>query len=175
MYQRNEQGQTVLADRREMLRVKWKTLNVEIKFIKLEERKTYGKLQAELKRHRVDLELEARATLEAYQIVRYGSSSLTSSTGVTPKVKAMLDKYGKLATPAVETAYRPLRCDRVKKRERKAARLNSRVVGSSPTRATIGEPRPVLPKPVGGMRGIRSRLSITTEIKAIKFTRKTTT
>lgn len=54
MYRFNE-GQITLVDRREMLRVKWKTLKMEIKYIKLEERKTFGQLQTELYRHRLGL------------------------------------------------------------------------------------------------------------------------
>jgi hypothetical protein len=121
MHTRNEQGQVLLADRREMLRVKWKTLLAEIKYIKLEERKTYGQLQTELAQHRAGLEVEALATLAAYQTIRYGNSYVDAGH-LGAKVKAMVEKYGKMPTPFVENAYRPLRCDRVRRRERKDAR-----------------------------------------------------
>lgn len=121
MYRFNE-GQITLIDRREMLRVKWKTLKTEIKYIKLEERKTFGQLQTELYRHRLGLEAEALATLAAYQTVRYGGPLITVPSSLEAKVKTMLERYGKLATPLVEQAYRPLRCDRLRKKTRKAAR-----------------------------------------------------
>ena len=63
--------QVSLVDRREMLRVKLKSLAAEARFIRREELRTHGPMREALHRHRVDtLRYEARATHLAYGLIR---------------------------------------------------------------------------------------------------------
>jgi hypothetical protein len=60
-----------IHDRREMLRVKVKSLAAEARIIRHEEARTRGAIQAELHRHRtVDVRLEARLSVLAYGLIR---------------------------------------------------------------------------------------------------------
>lgn len=100
-------GTLDIIDRREMLRVKIKSLADEARIIRREERRAckpgrvYAPLQAELWLHRVrDVRSEARATLLAYGFIR--GRTLTQMEGekskpsdyIWKRVKTMLQKYG---------------------------------------------------------------------------------
>lgn len=62
---------TTIIDRREMLRVKLKSLAEEARIIRKEEQRTFGQLQNELHLHRVkELRFEARATHVAYGLIK---------------------------------------------------------------------------------------------------------
>lgn len=62
---------TTIIDRREMLRVKLKSLAEEARIIRKEEQRTFGQLQNELHLHRVnELRAEARATHIAYCLIK---------------------------------------------------------------------------------------------------------
>lgn len=111
MYKRNEEGQTVLADRREMLRVKAKSLMAEAMIIRKEEQRTHGELRNELHHHRtMVVRNEARATNLAYGFIR-GKTLEQMEPNRKPfsdcprtakiledrlweKVRSMLKKYG---------------------------------------------------------------------------------
>jgi len=100
MYDKN----TVLIDRREMLRVKAKSLAEEAHLIRREERRTRGLLREELRWHRTGVvRFEARATHLAYGIIRGRSierieKSSTRTEALWKKVRAMIEKYGPTAT-----------------------------------------------------------------------------
>lgn len=93
----------VLQDRREMLRVKAKSLADEARTIRLEEKRTFGQLQQELHRHRVmDVREHARATYLAYGLIRGTplekiETSETRSEPLWKKVRHMVEKYGPLS------------------------------------------------------------------------------
>lgn len=60
-----------LIDRREMLKIKIKSLAEEAKIIRKEERKTKGQLREELYRHRIDVvRAVSRDSLIAYGLIR---------------------------------------------------------------------------------------------------------
>ena len=60
-----------IIDRREMLRVKLKSLAAEARIIRREEQRTFGALRDELHRHRVDIVRKvARDTHIAYGLIR---------------------------------------------------------------------------------------------------------
>lgn len=62
---------TTIIDRREMLRVKSKSLAEEARIIRREELRTHGALRDELHQHRVrELRFEARATHLAYGFIK---------------------------------------------------------------------------------------------------------
>lgn len=62
---------TTIIDRRELLRVKLKSLAAESKIIRKEELRTWGPIREELYKHRThDVRLEARATHIAYGLLR---------------------------------------------------------------------------------------------------------
>src|SRR5574337_277922 len=68
MYAKDKQ---TIIDRREMLRIKLKSLMEEAKIIRKEERKLWGNLRDELWYHRTqELRNEARATHLAYGFIR---------------------------------------------------------------------------------------------------------
>jgi hypothetical protein len=68
----------VILDRREMLKVKVKSLMEEAQIIRKEERKAKGKLRSELHEHRVrTVRLESRLTHIAYGFVRGRSLTRT--------------------------------------------------------------------------------------------------
>jgi len=61
----------VLIDRREMLRVKIKSLTAEAKIIRREEKRTGGQLRGELHRHRIiDVRSESRISVLAYGFIK---------------------------------------------------------------------------------------------------------
>ena len=91
----------VLLDRREMLRVKAKSLADEARIIRREERRAMGQLREELHLHRVNqLREAARATFLAYGIVKGRSVDVIEvpgserPNGLWKSVKAMVERYG---------------------------------------------------------------------------------
>lgn len=91
----------VLVDRREMLRVKAKSLADEARIIRREERRAMGQLREELRLHRVNqLRGAARATFLAYGIVKGRSVDVIEVPGserspeLWKSVRAMVEKYG---------------------------------------------------------------------------------
>ena len=91
----------VLVDRREMLRVKAKSLADEARIIRREERRAMGRLREELHLHRVNqLRWAARATFLAYGIVKGRSVDVIEVPGsdrsseLWKKVRTMVEKYG---------------------------------------------------------------------------------
>lgn len=99
---------TTLLDRREMLRVKIKSLAVEAQIIRREERKTFGTLREELYRHRMDVvRYEARHAHLAYGFIRgLTYEQMESSTNQSPnweRVRQLLKKYGpwKMVEPSI--------------------------------------------------------------------------
>ena len=90
-----------IVDRREMLRVKLKSLAAEAKIIRHEERKTSGELRFELHDHRINVVRKvARETHIAYGLIR-GRTIEQIEPGRTeipaaliPGVKKMVEKYG---------------------------------------------------------------------------------
>ena len=87
-----------VKDRREMLKVKIKSLAAESQIIRHEENKVKGKLHNELHLHRVGVvRREARHSLIAYAIIR-GKTPADTMQGVDEdKVNAMVKKFGPLA------------------------------------------------------------------------------
>lgn len=93
---------TTIQDRREMLRVKLKSLAEETRIIRREERRTHGALREELYLHRTRaVGVEARLTHLAYGFIRgrtYEQMEATTKSPLTPasweRVRAMLKKYG---------------------------------------------------------------------------------
>lgn len=88
-----------IADRREMLRVKLKSLAEEAKIIRKEESRTRGPLRDELRVHRVTVvRHEARHTHLAYGLIRGRTlEQMEAKSRVAPnweKVKTMCKKYG---------------------------------------------------------------------------------
>jgi hypothetical protein len=87
-----------LKDRREMLKVKVKSLADEARIIRHAEGKTHGELRGELRWHRVSsVRLEARASHLAYGLIRgLPLARIENSKMPRPweKVKAMIQKYG---------------------------------------------------------------------------------
>ena len=91
----------VLKDRREMLRVKLKSLAEEARMIRKEECKTNGELRAELHMHRIGIvRSEARATHLAYGLIKgrrleaIEKPKEPRSPVVWDRVKKMITKYG---------------------------------------------------------------------------------
>lgn len=101
-----DETKVVLRDRREMLRVKLKSLAEEARIIRREERRTWGVLRDELHLHRVTVvRHEARCTHLAYGLIRGRTLQQmerrdTLDPGCKSKVEAMLKKYGSGAPPA---------------------------------------------------------------------------
>ena len=98
-----------LVDRREMLRIKLKSLMAEARFIRKEELRTHGPLREELHDHRINtVRWEARATHLAYGIIRgltreqmepkraplMGPADEAVEKALLEKVAAMVKKYG---------------------------------------------------------------------------------
>lgn len=88
-----------IVDRREMLRVKLKSLTAEAKIIRREEQRTHTELRHELWWHRVSVVRgEARCTHLAYGFIRGRTLEQMEKKSVCPpnweKVRAMLKKYG---------------------------------------------------------------------------------
>lgn len=90
-----------LKDRREMLKVKLKSLAEESRIIRVEERRTTGQLQSELNWHRrLVVRHETRATHLAYGIIRHRPLERIERPA-TPrteefwkKVRGMIERYG---------------------------------------------------------------------------------
>lgn len=88
-----------IIDRREMLRVKVKSLAAEAHIIRREERKSTGALRDELHIHRVGVvRYEARHSLLAYGLIRGRSIEQMERSGSSEPnwkdVRKMLTKYG---------------------------------------------------------------------------------
>ena len=88
-----------VVDRREMLRVKVKSLAEEARIIRQEEHRTKGVLRDELHRHRTwDVRREARASCLAYGFIRGRSYSQMEARCVQPPnwetVKRLVQKFG---------------------------------------------------------------------------------
>lgn len=90
-----------IIDRREMLRVKLKSLAEEARIIRREEQRTHTVLRDELHRHRVlVVRSEARATHLAYGFIRgrtLEQMEASSDPAAPPnwdKVRSMLKRYG---------------------------------------------------------------------------------
>ena len=92
-----------IIDRREMLRVKLKSLTAEAHIIRHEEHRTKGALRDELHLHRVRmLRFEARCTHLAYGFIRGRTLAQMENREalppiVTEKVNVMLKRYGPVA------------------------------------------------------------------------------
>jgi len=96
-----------VKDRREMLRVKVKSLAAEAKIIRQEERRTHGALRDELAVHRRSVvRSEARHTHLAYGLIRGRTIEQMELKAARPpdweRVRKMLKRYGPpgLAEPA---------------------------------------------------------------------------
>ena len=93
--------ENTIVDRREMLRIKLKSLAEEAKIIRKEERKTFGILRNELHTHRVrDVRRAARETHIAYGLIlgrqlEQIEPGRTELEGVDSKnIEKMLRRYG---------------------------------------------------------------------------------
>lgn len=91
--------QGTIIDRREMLRVKVKTLAIEARVIRREEGRTNGVLQYELHNHRVnELRREARSAHIAYGLIKGRAMKQIENKASTPpdqkRVEALIKKYG---------------------------------------------------------------------------------
>jgi ribonucleotide reductase alpha subunit len=91
----------VTLDRREMLRVKAKSLAEEAKIIRREEKRARFDLRNELREHRVGtVRFEARCTYMAYGLIRGRSVERTEPkciarpAGMWERVSKMVQRYG---------------------------------------------------------------------------------
>lgn len=108
---------TTIIDRREMLRVKIKSLADEAKIIRREEHRTRGELRQELHLHRIGIvRSEARAAHIAYGLVRGlpldriepGRTDFRKlNPDVQNRVRALLKKYGPAGLHAAENPVAP--------------------------------------------------------------------
>jgi adenosylmethionine-8-amino-7-oxononanoate aminotransferase len=99
MYHRNAAGEYSIVDRREMLRVKIKSLVAEAKIIRHEEAKTHGALRDELHFHRISaVRGEARSAHLAYGFIRGRTYEQMEAKTHTPpywkRVRELCRKYG---------------------------------------------------------------------------------
>jgi hypothetical protein len=97
MYDKNKK----LVDRREMLRIKIKSLMAEARIIRHDEKKTFGQLRNELHLHRViDLRRAARNAGLAYAVIRGVDPDRVEPIRYTEpdwaEVERMVHKYGSL-------------------------------------------------------------------------------
>lgn len=88
-----------IVDRREMLRIKVKSLAAEANIIRKEEKKAWGTLRDELHNHRViQLRKAARSSYIAYGLIRGRTLEQMENISLTEpdwnSVKVMLKKYG---------------------------------------------------------------------------------
>lgn len=88
-----------IIDRREMLRVKLKSLAEEARIIRFEEKRTKGKLRDELHRHRViDVRIAARNSHLAYGLIRGRTVEQVEGKAKSEpnwtEVRRLLKKYG---------------------------------------------------------------------------------
>lgn len=96
MYAKNKE---TIIDRREMLRVKLKSLAEEAKIIRCEERRSFGQIRDELHLHRVkDVRRAARMTHIAYALIKGRTmEQIEPNAGTEPDwdaVGKMIKKYG---------------------------------------------------------------------------------
>lgn len=96
-----------VVDRREMLKVKAKSLAAEARIIRNAEQRASGVIRDELSFHRtVPLRSEARATALAYGFVKGRTYSQMEAISYTPpnwtKIKTMMTKYGQVAMTKIE-------------------------------------------------------------------------
>lgn len=96
-----DETRVVIKDRREMLRVKVKSLAEEAHIIRREEQRTRGQLRDELHLHRVGtVRIEARATHLAYGLIKGRTveqmepNSQSRDEYIWKKVRAMVQRYG---------------------------------------------------------------------------------
>lgn len=99
-----DETRVVIKDRREMLRVKVKSLCNEAHIISREERRTRGELREELRAHRSDtLRFEARASYLAYGLVKGRTVQQIEckvndcnrrTEALWDRVRAMVKRYG---------------------------------------------------------------------------------
>ncbi len=101
MHRKNEDGTFTLVDRREMLRVKLKSLAAEARIIRLEEKRAwaYPQYRQELHRHRVDaVRRAARDTHVAYGLIKGKTlDQIEGGSASAPNwdaVEKMIKKYG---------------------------------------------------------------------------------
>lgn len=92
-----------IIDRREMLKVKLKSLAAEARFIRKEELRSHGALREELYRHRIDVvRSEARHTHLAYGLIRGRTIGEIEGKSLRPynkdRVDKMVLKYGAVVT-----------------------------------------------------------------------------
>lgn len=98
-----------IHDRREMLKIKLKSLAAEAKIIRKEERKTRGTLREELYRHRIDVvRVVARDTHIAYGIIRGKTIDQMEPTRKSEPnwdaIEKMVKKYGPKEVPQLKAA-----------------------------------------------------------------------
>jgi hypothetical protein len=116
MYTINSDGVPVLKDRREMLRVKLKSLAEEARIIRREERRTNGFLREELHDHRVkNVRQAARNTHLAYGFIRGRTwEQMEATYAVEPdwdSIDKMLGKYGPFGNERLHAkTFRSKRC-----------------------------------------------------------------
>jgi hypothetical protein len=96
MYQ---QDRKTIKDRREMLRVKLKSLAAEAQIIRREEHRSFGQLRNELHLHRVnEVRRAARMTHIAYALIKGRTLEQIEPNAATPPdwdaINKMLKKYG---------------------------------------------------------------------------------
>lgn len=94
----------IARDKRQLLKIKLKSLGAESRFIRKEERKTAGDLREEMYLHRMMLRREARATHLAYGFIRGKSRaciedraaalSAIDQAKLLDRITAMASKYG---------------------------------------------------------------------------------
>jgi hypothetical protein len=88
-----------IVDRREMLRVKVKSLAEEARMIRREEQRSHGQIRDELRNHRVmPLRTESRAAGLAYGFIRGRTLEQMEAKSEAPpdwdRVRKLLKKYG---------------------------------------------------------------------------------
>lgn len=89
-----------IKDRREMLKVKIKSLAEEARIIRKEEKRSHGQLRDELYRHRIDVvRYKSRLALLAYALIRgkdplKGDPKADNDWLAHPSVQAMVKKFG---------------------------------------------------------------------------------
>lgn len=93
------QDRSTLVDRRELLKIKLKSLTAEARIIRQQEQKTFGLLREEMHLHRVrHLRAAARSTHVAYGLIRGRTIAQIEPKADTPynvgAVQAMIKTYG---------------------------------------------------------------------------------
>lgn len=94
-----DKDRTTIIDRREMLRVKLKSLAEETRIIRKEERRTNGALRQELYLHRInEVRSAARSTHIAYGLIKGKTLEQMEHTSNSdpdwPAINKMITKYG---------------------------------------------------------------------------------